>query len=204
MDTLIVDPRFSERLIEERRERGADRFDEVWEGVYIMAPLPDDEHQEIATYLSRPFLEVVKDTGSGVVRLGTNLASDPVDWRHDYRVPDVAVFLAGSAAECHGAFWTGPPDFLVEITSPWDKTRKKLGFYGKIAARELLVIDRDPWQLELYRRQGDKLILAAKLVPGEASAIQSAVLPIQFRLLPGSARPTIEVVATDLQRTWNI
>ncbi len=204
MDTLIVDPHVSERLIEERRARGHDQFDEVWEGIYIMAPAPNDEHQEISTRLARPFLVVVEDPGLGKVRLGINLASDPDDWEHDYRVPDVSVFLKESPAVCHGAFWSGPPDFLVEIVSPWDKTREKLAFYSKVGARELLLVDRDPWQLELYRRQGQGLTLLTTITPDEATAIESAVLPLRFRLLPGNVRPMIEITAVDLHRSWAV
>ena len=122
--------------------RGADHFDEVWEGVYVMAPAPNDEHQDIATRLARPLLEVVEDAGLGEFGSGINLASDPGDWEHDYRIPDVAVFLNDSPAVCHETFWSGPPDFLVEIVSPWDKTRDKLGFYSKIGTRE--AADRRP------------------------------------------------------------
>jgi Uma2 family endonuclease len=204
MDTLIVDPRVSDRLIEERRARGADRFDEVWEGVYVMAPAPNDEHQGISTRLARPLLVVVEDAGLGKVRIGINLASDPDDWEHDYRVPDVAVFLSGSSAECHETFWSGSPDFLVEIVSPWDKTREKFAFYSKIGARELLIVDRNPWRLELYRLQNGNLALVAETSVGEAAAIESSVLPLRFRLLPGAPRPTIEITAVDLQRKWTI
>ena len=204
MDTLIVDPRVSERLINERRARGADRFDEVWEGVYVMAPAPNDEHQEIATHLARALLEAVEDPGLGVVRIGINLASDSVDWEDDYRVPDVAVFLKDSAAVCHGAFWTGPPDFLVEIVSPWDKTREKLAFYSTLGAREVLLVDRDPWQLELLRLQGSTLRPAAKVSPGDGMAIESKVLSLRFQLVPGEPRPIIEIAAMDLQQKWTV
>jgi Uma2 family endonuclease len=204
MDTLVLDPYVSDRLLRERRDRGIDVYDEVWEGVYVMAPAPNDEHQEIELNLARPLLEVVQDGRLGAVRTRVNLASDPKDWEHDYRIPDVVVFLKGSPAVCHDTFWSGPPDFIVEIVSPNDKTREKLAFYAKIGTRELLLIDRDPWQLELYRLQGKMLALAAKLRPGDTDAIAGEVLPLRFRLVPGSPRPTIEVTATDLQRTWNI
>ena len=204
MATLIVDPRVSERLIEERRARGADRFDEVWEGVYIMAPAPNDEHQEIEIHLARPLLEVVKDAGLGVVRTTINLASNPDHWEHDFRIPDIAVFLKGSRAVCHGEFWSGPPDFLVEIVSHFDKSREKFEFYSRLGTRELLLVDRDPWQLQLYRLQAGLLSLVATISPDDAEAIQSEVLPLRFRLLSGDPRPTIAIVATDSQRSWTI
>jgi Uma2 family endonuclease len=204
MDPLIVDPRVSEPLIEERRARAADRFDEVWEGAYVMGPAPGDEHQEISTRLARPFLAAVEDTGLGKVRMPINLATDPDDWEQDYRVPGLTVFLNDSPAVCHGAFWSGPPAFVIEVIGPWDKTRNKCSFYAEIGTRELLIIDQDPWQLELCRLKGTSLVLAGSTTPADAAMIHSEVLPMAFRLLAGSPRPTIEVTATDLERTWTI
>lgn len=204
MDTLIVDPRVSQRLIDERRARGADRFDEVWDGVYVMAPAPNDEHQDLVGGFTEALRSVIDRRRLGKTRPGINLANDPVDWERDYRVPDVAVFLNGSPAVCHGAFWCGPPDFLVEITSPWDKTRDKFEFYEKTGTRELLIVDRDPWQLELYRLHGGSLTLASTLTVSDTRSIDSQVLPLQFRLTPASPRPTIEITATDMQRSWTV
>jgi hypothetical protein len=45
MTALIADPGVAERIIAERRARGWDREDEVWEGVYIVMPDPNVEHQ---------------------------------------------------------------------------------------------------------------------------------------------------------------
>lgn len=204
METLIADPRLSQRLIDERRARGADRFDEVWEGVYVMAPAPNDEHQEVELRLARVLLEIVEDAGLGSVRTTINLATDPSEWESDYRIPDITVFLNGSSAVCRDTFWTGPPDFVVEIVSPWDKTRDKFDFYEKIGARELLIVDRDPWQLELFRLQGAKLVRIAQVVPDDSASIPSQVLPIEFRLASGQPRPTIAVATTDGQRNWTI
>lgn len=202
MDTLIADPHTSARLIEERRARGADRLDEVWEGTYVMAPAPNDEHQHVTTRITRPLLEVLEDVGLGDVRAGINLAIDPDRWEHNYRVPDVAVFLKGSPAVCHGTFWSGPPDFVIEIISPYDKTREKLNFYSKLGTRELLIVDRDPWRLELHRLQRGKLTLVASNAPGDLVVIESEVLPLRFRLLAGDPRPVIEVITVD--RVWTI
>jgi Uma2 family endonuclease len=114
------------------------------------------------------------------------------------------VFLNESTAVCHDSFWTGPPDFLVEIISPHDKSRAKLDFYGQIGTRELLLIDRQPWQLELYRLRGNKLVLFASTKPGDANSIESEVLRLQFRLLFGEDRPTIEVTVADSKKSWTI
>ena len=45
MTALINDPKLEEKLIAKRQAAGADKFDEVWDGVYVMSPLANDEHQ---------------------------------------------------------------------------------------------------------------------------------------------------------------
>lgn len=49
MRTRISDPPPAEfrALLERRRRWGADRFDEVWEGVYRIMPAPGAAHRRI-------------------------------------------------------------------------------------------------------------------------------------------------------------
>lgn len=204
MEMLVVDPRLTQRLIEERRARRADRYDEVWEGTYIMAPFPNDEHQDILTGLASVLRTVIDQRKLGKTRAGINLASNPDDWENDYRIPDVVVFLNDTKAVCHDTFWFGPPDFVIEIVSPWDKTREKLKFYGNQGTRELLLIDRDPWQLEFYRQDRKSLRLVAKIQPGAKDSLRSNVLPIEFRLSSAAPRPVIEVAEIPEGRSWTV
>jgi hypothetical protein len=44
MSALILDPGLVEQMIEQRRAWGADKHDEMWDGVYVMTPLPNNEH----------------------------------------------------------------------------------------------------------------------------------------------------------------
>lgn len=199
---LIPDVSISARMIDDRRTRGLDLFDEIWDGVYLMAPAPNDEHQRISLRLARVLLEVIEDANLGQVRNTINLASNISDWGVDYRVPDVVAFLAGSPSTCHGAYWTGAPDFLVEIVSPFDQTRKKLDFYTKIATRELLIIDRDPWQLELLRLDGGKLVSVGVSTLDAPIALASERISLAFKLVPGEERPQIAVEHTVDGRTW--
>ena len=55
MAMLVQDVDLSRQLIAERRRLGHDRFDEVWEGVYVMNPLPNNEHQELQTPFDTSF-----------------------------------------------------------------------------------------------------------------------------------------------------
>ena len=45
MTMLIEDPKLEKELIAQRQAWGVDHHDEVWEGVYFMAPQPNNEHR---------------------------------------------------------------------------------------------------------------------------------------------------------------
>ena len=204
MATLINDPELEERLKEQRRAWGADGHDEVWEGVYLMTPLPNDEHQEIVGELASVLQDVVGWAGVGKVRAGVNLAGYGEDWTHDYRVPDVAVFLHTGKAENLDTHWRGPADFLVEVVSRGDQSREKIPFYARIGVRELLLVDRDPWTLELYRHRDGAMerVGQSTAIGGEVLVSQS--VPLQFQLLPGEPRPRIYVTHPASGRGWSV
>lgn len=202
MPTLVCDEIIEERLLAERAASGADRYDEVWEGIYMMAPMPNDEHQQIVNRLAAVFQEVIDWPELGHVRPGINVSDRKEDWRQNYRVPDVAVFLESGMAENCDAFWFGGPDFAVEVISPGDQTREKIDFYSKVHVRELLLIDRQPWELQLLRLQGGRLVtVAAGKVEGVA--IASEVLPFQFSLHTAPKRPSIQVVHPS-GKSWTV
>ncbi|MEM8866383.1 MAG: Uma2 family endonuclease [Planctomycetota bacterium] len=201
MAMLVADALTENELLKLRRDQELDRFDEVWEGMYVMHALPNDEHQQIVNRLSLALTLWIEDTGLGQVRPGVNLASDASNWEHDYRCPDVVVFLNDSPSECHGAFWTGGPDLAVEILSPRDQTPSKIDFYTKVGVRELLIIDRDPWRLELRRLDAGALpVVAVGETGGEP--IESESLPITLQLAPGEQRPQIVVRHTQSDQSW--
>jgi Uma2 family endonuclease len=202
MTVLVLDPKLVERLKEEREASGGDRYDEVWDGVYIMPPLPNNEHQSLASRLGGVLQWVVEWPGLGSVFVGVNVSDREEQWEHNYRAPDVAVFLHGGRARNLGTHWCGGPDFIIEITSPNDQTRDKLPFYGEIGVRELLLIDRDPWALELYQLQGNQLVQVARATPDAPAVLTSAVLPLTFSLQPGMGRPHIEVVHGTGGQRW--
>jgi hypothetical protein len=200
---LVLDPEFQRDVIADRRARGIDRFDEVWEGVYVMSPLADDQHQGIATRLGS-ILDMGADLPAGsLVRVGINISDRPKGWKKNFRCPDVAVFLPGTTAINQGAFWQGGPDFAVEVRSRGDRARKKLPFYASVGTRELLIVDRNPWALELYRLDDAALRLVGKLTPGDGAALRSAVVPLTFGLRAGAERPVIEVAHADGRR-WDV
>ena len=203
MTSIIADRELEKELIRRRQETGGDRWDEVWEGVYVMNPLPNPEHQDIVAAVGGLLMALFRLTGKGVVFNGVNYATNPDDWQHDYRCPDIAVFLNDNTeAEQHDTFYTGPADFLVEIVSLDDRVREKLPFYEKLRVHELLIIDRDPWQLELFRYADAKLASVAVGTVEDVNVIESERLGVTFQLLPGEKRPGIRVEHPKTNQHW--
>ena len=102
-------------------------------------------------------MTVIWESRLGKVMAGVNVSDREHGWKKNYRCPDVVVFLNHTKAVDCDTFWFGGPDFAVEIASPGDRSREKLEFYAKVGTRELLLVDRKPWSLELYRLDGEKL-----------------------------------------------
>ncbi|HWE35109.1 MAG TPA: Uma2 family endonuclease [Isosphaeraceae bacterium] len=200
----VLSPSTVEQILSERVESGACRWDEVWDGVYVVMPDPNDLHQEIVTYLIMVFSFAIKVAGLGEVRAGGNVSDREDDWTHNFRVPDVAVYLRETAARNLGTHWLGGPDFVVEVISPQDWSQKKREFYAKVGTRELLYIDRAPWSLELLRLQEGELVSVGISTPERPEPIASAILPLTFRLVAGEERPRIEVVHSDGVQRWTI
>jgi Uma2 family endonuclease len=204
MAVLITDPSLEERFIEERKICGSDRWDEVWEGVYVVTPLPNNEHQRIVSRLVGILVEVITSSGLGEVFAGVNLSDVDGDWEHDFRGPDVAVFLkTGKAVDC-GTHWRGAADFLIEIISPGDRTREKIPFYDRIGVVEVLVIDREPWSLELYQRRDGRLQMVAQSTLENSDILTSSSLPMSFQLIAGGARQQIAVSQVATNQRWII
>ncbi len=167
-------------------------------------PLPNIEHQDIGTGLSTILTIVIGWTGLGKVFQGVNVSDRADDWAQNYRCPDVAVYLNENPARNCGAHWCGGPDFAVEITSPDDRTRDKLDFYAGVGVRELLVLDRQPWSLELYRAGDGVLLPVGRSSVEEPVELVSEVLPLGFRLVAGEGRPRIEVIHRDGRQNWTV
>ncbi len=202
MATVIMDHKFAEQLREERRVAGSDRWDEVWEGTYMMAPLPNIEHQDIVSRLVSIFRETLGWDSPDIVLPGTNVSDRMKGWTQNYRCPDVVVYLAGTQAKRYKTHWQGGPDFGVEIVSEDDRTRDKIPFYSQVGTRELLVIDRDPWRVELLRLAGKKLKSVGVSSGRKGRLLESHVLPLTFRLVSSKARPAIQVVRTSDKKEW--
>lgn len=203
MVALNTDPMLERDLIARRQATGADKFDEVWEGVYVMASLANDEHQDLVSDLTTVLMIAVDWAGLGKVRPGVNVSDHEVDWQHNYRCPDVVVFLNDTQAKNCGTHWRGGPDLVIEVVSEQDRSRDKLPFYASIAAREVMLIDRKPWSITLYRYQDGDLVEAGRAA-GQPGELVSDVVPLSWRLEFDGDRPVIKVSHRDGRQHWSI
>ncbi|MBC8353035.1 MAG: Uma2 family endonuclease [Planctomycetes bacterium] len=204
MTTIINDHILEERLIAQRQQAGLDKLDEVWGGVYVMSPMANNEHQRVVSDLTTILNIVLGWSGLGRIFPGVNVSDQEDDWKNNYRCPDVAVYLKDTQAEDRGAYWYGGPDFAVEVVSPQDRTTDKLPFYGQVGTRELLVVDRDPWALSLYRLRDEILQPFATSELDGSTTIVSEVVPLDFNMLAHESRPVIEVNHHDRHQRWII
>lgn len=195
---LILDRELIRIAYAARTRHGNAPHDEMWAGTLVLYALPDNEHQRLRVEIALP----LNHCAVGSVLLGTNVADDEVNWLRDFRCPDVAVYLVTNPAKNSGTHMVGGPDLAVEITSPNEDPRLKLGFYAQVNTRELLIVDRDPWSVELYQLQGGALVLVGTSDVATSAVLASGALPLTFQLQPGAARPTILITHTATGQTW--
>ncbi len=203
MAVMIQDETICETLIRERRASGCDRYDEVWNGVYVMSPMANNEHQHLATKLAIALTTAIDDKGLGATLAGANVSDRDDDWAKNYRIPDVLVFSTGTTAIDRGSHWMGGPDLAIEVTSPGEQVQEKLSFYASVGTKELLVVDRDPWQLTLYRISKNQIleISGRSIIDPHSTDSQrlltSEIFPVSFALI--AEPPVLRVTDHDNQ-----
>ncbi|HWH27458.1 MAG TPA: Uma2 family endonuclease [Mycobacteriales bacterium] len=155
MTTIVRGPRPPEleQLLERRRRSGADRFDEVWEGRYVVAP---DPHAHHGTVMGELYALLKPAAG----RLGLRaLLTFNLGGPGDYRIPDAGLTSAPAGV------WHDSAVLVVEVLSPDDMTFEKLDFYTARGVQELLVVD---WR--------DRSVRCFALQEGQAERDRSEVL----------------------------
>ena len=203
MKMPVLDPVEQAKRVRAIAEAENNNKDEVWDGVYIVSPGPNDEHQDLTGEFDAIFKITIQWPRLGLVRPGVNVSDREDQWEHNFRCPDVVVYLNGTTARNLGTHWVGGPDFAVEVVSRDDRSRDKLDFYARVGTREVLVVDRYPWRLELYRLRDGVLALVGSSTLDHPDVLASEVLPLSFRLIAGDERPCIEVAHADGVQRWS-
>lgn len=132
-----------EAFLDRRRAFGQDGRDEVWEGVYHVAPMAPAWHgylDNVLAVLLEPYARAATLVGTSAFNLG-----DP----DDYRVPDRAFHRALPAA-----VWVATAAIVVEVVSPDDETWEKFDFYAQHHVEEICTADPTTRQLRWFVLDG--------------------------------------------------
>jgi Uma2 family endonuclease len=134
-----------ERMLEERRRLGHDRWDEMWEGVLHMVPPPSERHQGLGGELFLVLAPLARLRGL-IARYETGVFRPNTD--DDYRTPDL-LFTRPELRSKRGV--DGGADLVVEILSPRDESYAKLAWYAELGVAEMLIVDPATMAVELFR-----------------------------------------------------
>jgi len=145
----VVIPVMREELLNERKRKGLDRYDEMWDGVLHMPPMPINFHQDLEGSLEGYLRYFWAPAHRAKVLHQINLASIG-GWPNDYRIPDLLVLLPERFAIDRETHFEGPPNIVVEIRSPGDETYEKLQFYAALGVPEVWIIHRDTCEPEIH------------------------------------------------------
>jgi Uma2 family endonuclease len=177
MRAVLVHVRDSD--LADRRAKGLDRWDEMWEGVLHMTPAPSVEHQRILDELIFFLTGHMKTTRHGTVRSGINVFQAS----KNFRIPDLT-FVAQGRDRIFSADGVrdGGPDAVIEIRSPEDETYDKLPFFAALGIREVIVVDRDTKRPEIYRLAGEQYVALQADADGW---LGSETMIVKFRAIEG-------------------
>ena len=70
----------------------------------------------------------------------------------------------------------------MELLSEGDESREKLGFYAELGVSEILLIDPDTREFELYVLRGGRLHVA---LPDDHGAVRSQILRVSLATTSG-------------------
>lgn len=152
----VVMPVALPEVLRFRERTGADRFDEMWEGVLHRPPSPSFHHQAHASRILNFFVEVWSPRTGGAAVMQMNV-STPDRWNQDYRIPDVSVMLPDRLPRGEAMFVQ--PNVVFEVRSPGDETYDKLTFYAAVGVEAVVVIERDTKAVQVFALSGDSFVL---------------------------------------------
>ncbi len=140
-------------LLDERRAKGLDKSDEMWEGELHMVPPPSDRHQAVGAELFLVLAPLAKERGllprcdpAGLFRPGAD---------DDWRVPD-QMYARPEVRSERGI--EGGASLVVEILSPHDETYEKLGWYASVGVGEVLVVEPETRRVELFANRDGRMV----------------------------------------------
>jgi Uma2 family endonuclease len=133
----------------QRRLTGADRWDEMWDGVLHIQPLPNIFQQRLEGSLETYLRQIWAPACGWEAYHQINVAS-PGGWPNNYRIPDLVLLSPERFAIDRNEYFEGAPDVVVEFHIPDDEAYDKFDFYAKLAVPEIWVIHRGSLTPEIH------------------------------------------------------
>jgi len=188
MKAVILD--LPPAFLEDRCRRGADRWDESWDGVLHMPPAPNRVHQNLEGELEGWLRWYWARPSGNRVYHQINLAL-PGGWPLDYRIPDLILLTPDRFHIDRNERFEGPPTAVVEIHSPGDESHEKLAFYESLGVPDVWIIHRDSRRIEIWSLIDDNL---SRQNPDVDGWLDSPATGLHLRTVPDQ-RLEIEPVA---------
>ncbi|MFO0801953.1 MAG: Uma2 family endonuclease [Gemmataceae bacterium] len=163
----------------ERSRSDAARWDEMWNGVLHMPPMPNRRHQDFARDLLIWLHQWWAQPRGNRVNQEVNLTTpeDEEEWTSNFRIPDLVLLTPDRFGIDQGDYMAGAPLVVIEVRSPRDETYEKFPFYADLGVPEVWVFDRDSREPEIYALSGTEYKLQSA---GEDEWIASRASGIEF------------------------
>ncbi len=149
-----VIPEIPDDILNLRKRTGADRWDEMWEGVLHMPPAPNPDHQDLEGQLETWLRIHWARPNRSRVYHNVNVGMPPVP-SENYRIPDLILLTPERRGIRRGDYFVGAPAVVIEIASPRDESRDKMPFYAQLGVPEVWIIDRDTRVPEIHLLKAD-------------------------------------------------
>jgi Uma2 family endonuclease len=174
---MVVIPVARPEDLERRKKLGHDIWDEMWDGVLHMPPMPNFDHQDLEGsmegYLRRRWARPNKAKVAHQINL-----APPGGWPTNFRIPDLILLTPPRFRIMRGDYFEGAPDVVVEIRSPDDESYDKLPFYAALGVPEVWFVDRDTKEPEIYLLRRGKY---RKQRAGAGGWVRSAGTGVEMR-----------------------
>jgi len=164
-----------EKYLAQRHSWGADRWDEVWDGVLHMPPFPMFEHELVASALLVALTPLAKRCGLVAV------AAALLEHEKNYRKPDLTLGRLDQTSErgFEGA------ELVIEVLSPNDESRDKFPFFAKLGVREVWLVEPKTRAIELYLLRNG--VYMRQVAPFVSSVLGVAIEQRDGQLVIGDA-----------------
>ncbi len=150
---------------------------EILDGEHYVTPAPFLRHQRLSMRLTLklgPFI-VENDLGELLAA-----PADVILSRYDVVQPDLLFISKQRSGIATGKNIQGAPDLVIEIVSESTRHRDegiKLELYERLGVDEHWMFYPERRIVKVYRRDGERLVLAAELSAGAGDALTTPLLP---------------------------